>query len=82
MVAVLALKTGELKEAAADFAHDKETARLTGEPASSTKAIRNALVTMHIQTPQSQYHFPVPGGYTTVIQTPTPLNPFAGAEGH
>jgi hypothetical protein len=79
--AVLALETGELKEAAADFARDEETARLAREPASPTKAIRDALVTTHLQTPQPQYRTPAPNGYNTVTQPPTPLNPFAGTGG-
>jgi len=79
--AVLALETGELKEAAADFARDEETARLAREPTSPTKAIRDALVATHLQTPQSQYRTPVPGGYSAPAQTPAPLNPFAGVGG-
>jgi hypothetical protein len=76
--AVLALETSELKEVAADFAHDKETACLACEPTSPTKAIRNALATTHLRTPQPQYCSPAPGGYDTVTQAPIPLNPFVG----
>src|SRR5882762_10123774 len=79
--AILALETGELKEAAADFACDEETVRLTRGPASPTKAIHDALITTHLQTPQSQYRAPVPGGYSVATQMPTPLNPFTGAGG-
>ena len=51
--AVLALDTSDLKDAAATFAHDEETARLAREPASPTKVLRDALAATHLQTPIS-----------------------------
>jgi hypothetical protein len=47
-IAVLALETGKLKEVAADFACDEETARLACEPASPMKAIRKTLAATHL----------------------------------
>ena len=79
--AVLELETSELKEVAADFARDEETARLAREPASPTKAIREALATTHLRNPQPQYHPPAPSGYVTTAQTPPGLSPFAGGGG-
>ena len=77
--AVLALDTSELKEAAADYSHDEETARLTRVPASPTKAIREALATMHLQTPQRPYDSPPPTAYNAGPQRIG--NPFGGAGG-
>jgi hypothetical protein len=60
--AVLNLDVNDLKEAAADFNRDEETARLAREPPSPTKAIREALATTHLQsrapyiTPQYNVH--------------------------
>jgi len=79
--AILALETSELKEVAADFARDEETARLAREPVSPTKAIREALTATHLQTPQPQYRPPAPNGYNTVTPLPAPANPFMGTGG-
>ena len=57
---VLALNTGDLKEAAADFARDEETAQLAREPASPTKVICKALAAMHIQPPPAVPYNAVP----------------------
>jgi hypothetical protein len=79
--AVLGLETSELKEVAADFARDEETARLAREPTSPTKAIRDALASTHLQNPQPQYRPTVPSSYNPAIQVPLPQNPFAGGGG-
>ena len=57
---VLALDTGDLKEAAADFAHNKETTQLAREPAFPTKVIHEALATMHIRPPPAVLYNAVP----------------------
>ena len=57
--AVLALDNVDLKDAAADYTCNEETARLAREPASPTKAIREALAGTHFH-PQPQYRTPPP----------------------
>jgi hypothetical protein len=79
--AVLTLETSELKEVAADFARDEETARLAREPASPTKAIRDTLATTHLRSSQPQYQPPTLSGYAATTQTPAVHNPFAGGGG-
>ena len=49
-MAVLNLDVNDLKEAAADFNRDEETAHLTREPPLPTKAICEALATTHLQS--------------------------------
>ena len=52
---MLALDTSDLKEATADYSCDEKTGWLMHVPASPTKAICEALVNMHLQTPQRLY---------------------------
>ena len=49
--AVLTLDTSDLKDRAAAYACDKEMARLAHEPMSPTKALRETLLSTHIQPP-------------------------------
>ncbi|KIM71871.1 hypothetical protein PILCRDRAFT_16639 [Piloderma croceum F 1598] len=49
--AVLALDTTDLKDGAAAYARDEETARLAREPMSPTKALRETFSSTHIQPP-------------------------------
>ena len=72
--AVLALDTGDLKEAATDFARDEETARLAREPASPTKAIREAFAATRIQAPPA-------APYNTAPQPTVPNNVFSNSGG-
>ena len=65
---------------AATFKRDEETARLAREPASPTKALREALGSTHLHTPQ-QYRIASPS-YATAQPTRTPQNPFANTGGH
>ena len=69
--AVLALDTGDLKDAAAVYTRDKETARLAREPASPTKALRETFVSTHIQPPR----------VVSQPSYPTAQNPFVAAGG-
>jgi hypothetical protein len=72
--AVLALDTSDLKDAAAAYTRDEETARLAREPTSPTKVLREALSSTHIQPPRTASH-PL---------YPTTQNPFltAGGQGN
>ena len=81
VAAVFTIDTNDLKEAAADFACDEEMARLARQPASPTKAIREALNMTHLQTPQRQYQTPPPATYNARIQAAVPPNPFTGPGG-
>jgi len=74
--AVLALDTSDLKDAAVEHNRNEETARLAREPASPTKAIREALASTHMQIPQRQYIPTAPPFHNTEPQRQTPLNPF------
>ena len=67
--AVLALDTTDLKDAAAAYARDEETARLAREPASPTKVLRDTLTATHLQTPHQQYRAP-PMPTQNPFQTP------------
>jgi len=69
--AVLTLDISDLKDAAAAYAHDEETARLAREPTSPTKALREALSSTHIQPPHISSRAPYP----------TVQNPFLAAGG-
>jgi hypothetical protein len=74
--AILNLDVNDLKEAAADFSRDEETARLAHEPASPTKAIREALATTQLQ---NQVPYPVPTPQYNVMPNVTiPSNTFSG----
>ena len=72
--AVLALDTSDLKEAAAEYSRNEETAQLAREPASPTKALREALMSTHLQPPQQRYAAPNPYN----VEQP---NPFQGTGG-
>jgi hypothetical protein len=78
--AVLALDTSDLKDAAATYTRDEETARLAREPASPTKALREALSSTHLQAPSQQYRTPNPTAFPMPV-APTAHNPFLGAGG-
>ena len=66
----------------ADFTCNEETARLAREaPASPTKAIREALTTTHLQTPQICYNTQTPAPYGANPHTPVQANPFIGQGG-
>jgi hypothetical protein len=69
--AVLALDTGDLKDAAAVYTRDEETARLAREPASPTKALRETFASTHIQPPR----------VVSQPSYPTAQNPFVAAGG-
>jgi len=58
--AVLTLDISDLKDAAAAYAHDEETARLAREPTSPTKALREALSSTHIQPPHIRVVLHIP----------------------
>jgi hypothetical protein len=74
--AVRSLDTKDLKDAAAKYNRDEETARLARLQASPTKVLRDALSATHIQTPQ-QYQNPQPNIYVA----PTQANPFTNGGG-
>ena len=63
-MAILALDNVDLKDAAADYTHNEETAWLTQEPASPTKAIHKVLAGTHFHQ-QPQYHAPPPNAHST-----------------
>ena len=74
--AILALDTSDLKDAAVEHNRNEETARLAREPASPTKAIREALSSTHVQMPQWQYVPTTPPFYNAEPQRQAPPNPF------
>ena len=77
--AVLNLDVNDLKEAAADFSRDEETARPAREPASPTKAIREALATTRLQN-QAPYPVPTPQ-YNVMPNVTIPSNTFGRTGG-
>jgi hypothetical protein len=79
--AVLALDTSDLKEAAADYSRNEETARLAREPPSPTKAIREALTSTHLRDIPHQYNPSAPATYNLAPRGPAQMNPFQGAGG-
>ena len=81
ITAVLALDTSDLKETAADFARDQETARLARQPPSPTKAIREALQTTRIHAAQPQYPDTPPNPYNAAPREVISSNPFPRATG-
>ena len=78
---ILALDTSDLKETAADFARDQETARLARQPPSPIKAIREALQTTCIHTTQPQYSDMPPNLYNAVSRETILPNPLPRATG-
>ena len=70
--AVRSLDTKDLKDAAARYVRNEETARLARLQTSPTKVLRDTFSTTHIQTPQKQYPDPQPATYVA----PSQLNPF------
>ena len=79
---IITIDTSKLKEMVTDFTCNEETARLAREaPASPTKAIREALTTTHLQTPQICYNTQTPAPYVANPHTPVQANPFIGQGG-
>ena len=74
--AVCSLDTKDLKDAAARYNRDEETARLARLQNSPTKALRDALSATHIQTPQ-RYQNPQPAHHNASTQ----MNPFTNKGG-
>jgi hypothetical protein len=80
--AVLALDTTDLKDAAAAYARDEETARLAREPPSPTKALRDALSTTYIQTPRAVNQPSHPAAQNPFLTTGGQGNLFGAARGN
>ena len=72
------LDTKDLKEAAKRYACDEETVQLAHLQSSPTKALCDALFTMHLQMPQKQYPVPQLNAYMTAPQP----NLFSTKGGH
>ncbi|KIM86069.1 hypothetical protein PILCRDRAFT_5137 [Piloderma croceum F 1598] len=87
--AVLVLDTSNLKDRAAAYACDEETAHLACEPASPTKALRETFSSTHIQPPciinqtsypTAQNPFQTTGGQGNLFNTARcSIHPFCGS---
>jgi len=75
--AVRSLDTKDLKDAAARYARNEETARLARLQTSPTKVLRDAFSTVQIQTPRKQY----PDPQSTTYAAPSQANLFATGGG-
>ena len=80
--AVLALDTADLKDAAAAYARDEETARLASEPPSPTKALRDALSTTYIQPPRAMNQPSHPAAQNPFLTAGGQGNLFGAARGN
>lgn len=82
VTAVLALDTSDLREVAADYSLDAENTKLLRQaPPSPTKALRDALSSTHLQTPQRPLRTPSPALHNVFPYQNVPVNPFQGQGG-
>jgi len=79
--AVLALDTGDLKDTAAAYMCNEETACLACEPASPTRVLREALSSTHIQPPCTVNHPSHPATQNPFLTTGGQGNLFSTAGG-